>query len=100
MNSALKGHDFSRNGHLVLKGHGFSRATLDLKKKLGLHRPRKNSCPEGGGGFNPRIKPTESALALATDGHFLPIAPRNREVQIDTASRDRLARIDTTRHTN
>jgi hypothetical protein len=24
---------------------------------LGLHRLRKNSCPEGDGGFNPRIKP-------------------------------------------
>ena len=31
--------------------------------------------PEGGGGFTPRIKPTESTLALATDGRFPPIPP-------------------------
>jgi hypothetical protein len=30
---------------------------------------------EGGGGFNPRIKPTESMLALATEGCFSLISP-------------------------
>jgi hypothetical protein len=28
------------------------------------------------GGFNPRIKPTESTLASATEGHFAPIPPK------------------------
>jgi hypothetical protein len=31
---------------------------------------------EGGGGFNPRIKPTESMLAVATEEHFPPISPQ------------------------
>jgi hypothetical protein len=30
---------------------------------------------EGAGGFNPRIKPTESMLALATEGCFSLISP-------------------------
>jgi glutamyl-tRNA synthetase len=30
---------------------------------------------EGGGGFNPRIQPTESTRALAPEGRFPPIAP-------------------------
>jgi TPP-dependent pyruvate/acetoin dehydrogenase alpha subunit len=30
---------------------------------------------EGGGGFNPRVKPTESAPALAAEEHFLPVSP-------------------------
>ncbi|MGD0903269.1 MAG: efflux transporter outer membrane subunit, partial [Terracidiphilus sp.] len=32
--------------------------------------------PEGGGGFNPRTKPTESTRALAPEGHDTPISPR------------------------
>ena len=31
--------------------------------------------PEGGGGFNPRIVPTESTRALAPEGRFSPISP-------------------------
>jgi hypothetical protein len=31
--------------------------------------------PEGGGGFNPRIKPTESTRALAPEELFPPILP-------------------------
>jgi hypothetical protein len=31
---------------------------------------------EGVGGFNPRIKPTESEVALATEGQFSSIPPK------------------------
>jgi hypothetical protein len=47
----------------VLKGHGFTACgKLDT---------------EGGGGFNPRIRPIESMLALAPEGRFPQILPDN-----------------------
>jgi hypothetical protein len=42
----------------------------------GLDRLRKKLDPEGGGGFNPRIKPTESASALAAEGRFPQISSK------------------------
>jgi hypothetical protein len=38
----------------------------------------KKRDPEGGGGFNPRIKPTESTMALAAEERFTPIPPEIR----------------------
>ena len=58
----------------VLKGHDFSRAANAAKPAWALQAAEK-LIPEGGGGFNPRIKPIESTLALATEGHFPPISP-------------------------
>jgi hypothetical protein len=39
------------------------------------NRIKKVTGSEGGGGFNPRIKPTESMLALATERRFSRISP-------------------------
>src|ERR1035437_7955937 len=47
------------------------------------HRPREHPPskatekldPEGGGGFNPRIRPAKTARALAPEGRFPPISP-------------------------
>jgi hypothetical protein len=41
--------------------------TLQAAEKLDL---------EGGGGFNPRIKPAESTRALAPEGRYTPISPQ------------------------
>jgi hypothetical protein len=51
----------------VLKGHAFSRAE-EARKKRWASAPAEGLDTEGGGGFNPRIKPTESARALAPEG--------------------------------
>ena len=58
----------------VLKGHGFSRAAEASHVRAALQAAEKLD-PEGGGGFNPRIKPTESMPALAAEGRFPPISP-------------------------
>jgi hypothetical protein len=54
-------------------------------ERRGVNLPYKANCTnaaseaaeklktEGGGGFNPRIKPAKSARALAPEGCFLPI---------------------------
>ena len=46
-----------------LKGHNFSRA--------------ESSSPEVGGGFNPRMKPTESTVASVTEGCLSPVLPQS-----------------------
>ncbi len=57
-----------------LKEHGFSRAAEDSGSDAALQAAEKLNS-EGGGGFNPRIKPAESPQALATEGRFPPISP-------------------------
>ena len=51
-----------------VSGHDFSRAVRDENKDGALALAEK-LIPEGGGGFNPRIKPTKSTRALAPEGH-------------------------------
>jgi hypothetical protein len=48
-----------------------------MQQKSGAIQAAEKLIPEGGGGFNPRIKPTESTLALATEEHFPPISPKS-----------------------
>ena len=43
-----------------------------------LNRLRENSFPEGGGGFNPRMKPTELTWALAPEKCFQPTSSKVR----------------------
>jgi hypothetical protein len=56
-------------------GHDFSRAA-NAAISTWASQPAEKLDLEGGGGFNPRIKPTESALALAPEGFFLPVSPK------------------------
>ena len=56
-------------------GHDFSRAANALKSTRALQAAEKLG-PEGGGGFNPRIKPTGSMPALAAEGRVSPISPK------------------------
>jgi hypothetical protein len=53
-----------------VSAHDFSRAETVAKGCWALQAAEKLD-PEGGGGFNPRIKPTESTSALAAEGRFL-----------------------------
>ncbi len=57
-----------------LKGTSFSPYINDAKSFLALQAAEKLDS-EGGGGFNPRIKPTESTRALAPEGRFPLISP-------------------------
>src|ERR1035437_6877418 len=61
----------------VLKGHGFSSAANRAESTRALHAPEKPN-PEGGGGFNPRIKPKESMRALAPEECSSPIEREGR----------------------
>ena len=56
-------------------GHDFSRAAADPEYTGALQAAEKLG-PEGGGGFNPRIKPTGSMPALAAEGRVSPISPK------------------------
>ena len=57
----------------TVSGHDFSRAEIDKGSGWALQAAEKLD-PEGGGGFNPRIKPTGSTRALAPEGRFSPIS--------------------------
>ena len=63
--------------NLVLKGHGFNRAATDQVESRALQAAKKLHA-EGDGGFNPRVKPIESTLALATEGRFSGISPESQ----------------------
>jgi phosphoribosylanthranilate isomerase len=54
----------------VLKGHGFSRAASAATSMRASQAAEKRD-PEGGGGFNPRIKPAESMGPSGPEGCFL-----------------------------
>jgi hypothetical protein len=60
----------------VLKGHGFSRAADGQMRRWALQAAEKPD-PEGGGGFNPRIKSAESKRALAPEERFPPVSTEN-----------------------
>jgi hypothetical protein len=53
----------------VLKGHDFSRAGRATESCWALQAAEKLDS-EGGGGFNPRIKPAESTRSLAPEEGF------------------------------
>jgi ribosomal-protein-alanine N-acetyltransferase len=55
-------------------GHGFSRVINAAKSAWALQTAEKLDA-EGGGGFNPRIRPIESTPALAAEGLFSPGPP-------------------------
>jgi len=57
-----------------VSGHDFNRAEDAPTSSRALEAAEKLKT-EGGAGFNPRIKPTESVPALAAEGHFLPVSP-------------------------
>ena len=59
----------------ALKGHGFSRAA-ERTYGDGASQAAEKLDPEGGGGFNPRIKPTESTPALVAEGSFTRISSK------------------------
>ncbi|MGA3373735.1 MAG: replication-associated recombination protein A [Terracidiphilus sp.] len=61
----VSGHE-SATGRDSASGHDFSRA-VSAPKKDGASAPAEKRHSEGGGGFNPRIKPTESTRALAPE---------------------------------
>src|ERR1035437_4976663 len=61
-----------QSSFVSLKGHGFSRATVGHKVGVASQAAEKPN-PEGGGGFNPRIKPHETMWALAPEECFSPI---------------------------
>ncbi len=64
---------------VALKGHGFSRAASAPNMDAALAAEgmmiAEELDPEGDGGFNPRIKPTEPTRALAPEGISSPAAP-------------------------
>ena len=75
----LRGEALARAARLfppeaaALKGLGFSRAITDLQTERAL-APAGNLNAEGDGGFNPRVKPIETTMALATEGRSSPIS--------------------------
>jgi glycoprotease/Kae1 family metallohydrolase len=75
----LRGEALARAARLfppeaaALKGLGFSRAITDLQTERAL-APAVNLNAEGDGGFNPRLKPIETTMALATEGRSSPIS--------------------------
>jgi 23S rRNA pseudouridine2605 synthase len=48
------------------------------KIEIAVERAAEKLDSEGGGGFNPRIKPTESTRALAPEGRSSPISPETQ----------------------
>jgi len=56
-----------------VSGHGFNHAAKQPEISWALQAAEKLD-PEGGGGFNPRIKPTGSMRALAPEGRFSTIS--------------------------
>ena len=46
--------------------------------KIETRQAAEKLDPEGGGGFNPRVKPTESMWALAPEGRFAQFHPESR----------------------
>jgi hypothetical protein len=59
-----------------VSGHDFSRAERATELCRALQAAEKLDL-EGGGGFNPRIKPIESMKALAPEERILPISTEN-----------------------
>src|ERR1700722_3463414 len=60
-----------------VSGHDFSRAARATESRWALPAAEKRPS-EGGGGFNPRIKPAEIAPALAADGLSLRFQRKSR----------------------
>jgi putative ATPase len=58
--------------------------TLEVAAQLAMEPPAESADSEGGGGFNPRIEPTESSGALATDGRIQPALLRHIDRAIAT----------------
>jgi N6-L-threonylcarbamoyladenine synthase len=75
----LRGEALARAARLfppeaaALKGLGFSRAIGDVQTGRAL-APEGNLNAEGDGGFNLRVKPIETTMALATEGSTSPIS--------------------------
>jgi hypothetical protein len=49
---------------------------MNKERKDGALQPAEKLKAEGVGDFNPRIKPIESQVALATEGQFSSIPPK------------------------
>ena len=72
---AAKEHTLNSEERRFVSGHDFSRAENAAKSRWALQTAEKLDA-EGGGGFNPRIKLTESMRALAPEERFSPTSPK------------------------
>ena len=71
------GREFHEREYLTYGAIQSAKLVVKRREKpaSGSKQAAEKPAPEGGGGFNPRIKPTEPKLALATEERFPPIPP-------------------------